>query len=84
MIRFKGHFDGEAIVPDEPVEIPTGRTYTVSLAEVEETETNPNMRKEGEVDALAEILAMATNLGPPDLSINFRKYTGRVLDSEDE
>ncbi|MFZ4663704.1 MAG: hypothetical protein ACOYNY_42270 [Caldilineaceae bacterium] len=37
---------------------------------------------EDEVDAFAEIAALAQPLGPADLSINFDRYTKRVLDDE--
>jgi prevent-host-death family protein len=37
---------------------------------------------EYEVDAFAEIAALAQPLGPADLSINFDKYTNRVLSDE--
>ena len=31
MIEFRGHWDGSAIVPDEPVELATGRQYDVTV-----------------------------------------------------
>jgi prevent-host-death family protein len=37
---------------------------------------------EQEVDAFAQIAALAQPYGPPDLSINFDKYTNRVLNDE--
>ena len=84
MIKFKGHFDGKVIVPDEPVKIPAGQTYTVSLLEIEESRPGAPISKKTKKDALAEIQAMACNLGPEDLSVNFRKYFGKVLDCDGE
>lgn len=31
-LSFKGHFDGHAIVPDEPVELPVGEPLVVDVA----------------------------------------------------
>lgn len=31
MIKIKGHFDGRAIVPDEPVNLPSGQPLVVSV-----------------------------------------------------
>lgn len=28
MVAIKGHFDGKVIVPDDPVNLPTGRCFT--------------------------------------------------------
>ena len=37
--RFKAHFDGKAIVPDQPVDLPTGEMLTVQI-ETEEKATS--------------------------------------------
>jgi hypothetical protein len=41
MIRFKAHFDGKNICPDEPVSLPTGVTLRVTVAELPTTKEIP-------------------------------------------
>lgn len=54
---------------------------TITVAE-NPTLTSAATNHEMDVDAFAEIAALAQPLGPSDLSINFDKYTTRVLDDE--
>ncbi|MEE9296520.1 MAG: hypothetical protein V3W34_16370 [Phycisphaerae bacterium] len=37
MIRFKGHWDGKGIVPDEPVEIPNGQPLQITVEDAGDT-----------------------------------------------
>jgi hypothetical protein len=41
MIRFKAHFDGEKLCPDEPVSLPKGVTLEVTASEVSEAADSP-------------------------------------------
>jgi hypothetical protein len=34
MIRFRAHYDGQHLSPDEPVELPTGKPLQVTVEEV--------------------------------------------------
>lgn len=54
---------------------------TIAVAE-KLVPTSTTTDDEREVDAFAEIAALAQSLGPADLSINFDKYTNRVLNDE--
>lgn len=74
VLRFKVHVQNGVLVPDEPMRLPAGQTYLVTLQLESEIET--------EVDALAEIAAMAQPIGPSDLARNFDTYTRRVLSHE--
>lgn len=82
MISFKGHYDGKAIVPDEPVSIPAGRQFNVSLAERQEPEEQPPKKEYTVEEELEAILSIAADMGPPDLSQNFRRYFGREVPDE--
>jgi hypothetical protein len=41
MVAIKGHFDGKVIVPDVPVNLPTGRPYTFHVDPHEPVTANP-------------------------------------------
>ncbi len=74
-LRFKARVENGVLVPTEDVDLDNkmtpGATYWITL----ELENEPA----SEVDALAELAALAQPLGPPDLARNFDTYTGRVL-----
>lgn len=71
-LRIKVRLKNGSLIPDEPLALPTDKTYFVTV------ELNPVE----EVNALAEIAAMAQPIGPADLSINFDSYTRRVLNDD--
>lgn len=59
------HFDGQFIVPDEPVQLPVGRQLRVQVEVVESTPLR-----------FAELLRFASELpeAPPDLSAQHDHY----------
>jgi len=71
-LRIKVRLKNGSFIPDEPLTLPTDQTYFVIV------ELNPVE----EVNALAEIAAMAQPIGPADLSVNFDSYTRRVLNDD--
>jgi len=77
MIRFKGHSEGKIIVPDEPVDIPDGQEFHVCLEKIDTKKEKSESGQKAKVNALARILEMAVDLGPPDLSENYRRYFGK-------
>lgn len=68
-LRIKVRLKNGSFIPEEPLNLPSDQSYFVIV------ELNPIE----EVNALAEIAAMAQPLGPADLSVNFDLYTRRVL-----
>ena len=71
-LRIKVRLKNGSLIPDEPLTLPSDKSYFVTV------ELNPVE----EVNALAEIAAMAQPIGPADLSINFDSYTRRILDDD--
>lgn len=60
MTRFRAHFDGSVLVPDQPIELPVGCELDVSAVIVERTEH--------ESTALKRLAALADQFpGNPDL-----------------
>jgi len=59
------HFDGQFIVPDEPVQLPVGQRL---LVKIELVEPSP--------PPFAELLRFASDLpdAPPDLSVKHDRY----------
>jgi hypothetical protein len=41
MVAIKGHFDGKVIVPDVPVDLPTGRRFTFHVDPHESSPSSP-------------------------------------------
>lgn len=74
--RFKVRFENGMLIPDEQLNLLSGQTYWVILQPTAELD------QPAPVDALAQIVALATPLGPADLARNFDSYTGRVLPDE--
>ncbi len=74
VLQFKARVKNGVIVPDKKVDIPSGKTYWVTL----KVETEPSEH----IDALAEIAAMAQPMGPDDLARNFDRYTDRIIANE--
>jgi len=58
------HFDGSVIVPDAPVDLPTGRRLRIRVEVVDESER------------FAELLDLAADLpdAPPDLALQHDHY----------
>jgi hypothetical protein len=54
MIRFKAHFDGEKLCPDEPVSLPQGVPLEVTAAEVLDAKQPPTSRSPAELFAHIE------------------------------
>ena len=87
MIRFKAHSDGKVLIPDEAVELETGREYTVVVLDNGRDEEKRKPRREASttpdeeapVDAFEYIASIATDLGPPDLSERYEEYRRRKL-----
>lgn len=61
-------FDGQVFRPDEPLTLPANQRYriTIETAEPAEAAATPNL--------LADILAMAQDLGVPDLAEQHDHY----------
>jgi hypothetical protein len=59
------HFDGQVIVPDEPVQLPIGQQFRVHIELVEPS-----------APQFAELLRFASDLpdAPPDLSVQHDHY----------
>jgi hypothetical protein len=70
MKTFRAHFDGRALVPDEPVDLPHGATLRVSAEPVEEDapEGLPLL------DLALEIAEKMEGDYPPDLARNHDHY----------
>ena len=64
MIAIKAHFDGKYLVPDEPVELPEGKTLCVRI-EVSDAE---------DADPLYHLTELAERTGVPDLALNIDHY----------
>jgi hypothetical protein len=60
-----GHFDGQFIVPDEPVQLPVGQPLRIRVELVEPSSPR-----------FAELLRLASDLpdAPPDLSVQHDHY----------
>ena len=69
MKPFTAHFDGEALVPDEPVDLKPGVTYRVSLVPLDE----PTGDAESLRDFLLSYAGTMKGL-PPDLARNHDHY----------
>ncbi len=75
MIKFKAHSDGSVIIPDEPVEIPSGTPFRVSIEPVRETDAE-KQREKG-LPLLDVALEISKNLKgnyPKDLARNHNHY----------
>jgi hypothetical protein len=68
-LSIRAKFNGEALVPEQPVYLQLGNTYLIT---VEGVAHEPHDQRN--VDALAEIRAMATDMGVDDLSTNHDRY----------
>ncbi len=73
LLQVKVHVVDGVLVPDDAVNLPRGHAYLATL------EPLPNS---GEVDALAEIAALAQPIGPANLAREFDSFTERVLDDD--
>jgi hypothetical protein len=74
MKTFRAHFDGRALVPDEPVDLPHGATLRVSAEPVEEDLAE---QQETGFPLLEEALEVARQMEgdyPPDLARNHDHY----------
>ena len=70
MKPFKAHTDGKVLVPDEPVDLPPGTRYRVSLEPIKH-------RKKGGLPLHKEALDAASKMRgtyPPDLARNHDHY----------
>ena len=56
-VRIKAHFDGKAIVPDEPVNLPAGTPVTVEFAALDTLSTFGSL--EDRLTALNRLASMA-------------------------
>ena len=72
MIEFTAHSDGRVIVPDEPVELPQGRSLRVHVEEVED-KVAPESRRDAILQLAAEAEAIDADL-PSDLAQNLDHY----------
>jgi len=60
------------LIPENAITLQAGHTYLVTVESVQS-------KQRPEVDALAEIAALAQPIGPSDLARNFDLYSERVL-----
>ena len=70
MKPFIAHSNGEALVPDEPVELPEGQKYRVSVEPVEEAEDEVRPLR----DLAREFAGKLEGDYPPDLAKNHDHY----------
>lgn len=67
-VRFKAHFDGTALIPDEPIELPTDRTLEAQVDIVPREHGDTTGVKIGwRAKALEEFIARARNHPPVSL-----------------
>ena len=69
MKTFTAHFDGKALVPDEPVDLPAGSKYRVSLEPAEQEE-----QVDGSLREFLLKFAGTIEGCPPDLAKNHDHY----------
>lgn len=72
MLEFTAHSDGRVIVPDEPVEIPQGRSLRVHVEEIQE-DAKPHSSREALLRIAREAEELNPNL-PTDLAENLDHY----------
>jgi hypothetical protein len=70
MIALKGHYDGKVIVPDEPVDLPTGEPLIITLKLIRK----PKKSKRKSVLEWMEENAVADDGFPPDLAHEHDHY----------
>ena len=73
MVSIKAHFDGRAIIPDEPVDLPKDRTLVVQIRETDTTEPESHNGEESVFAWIAENAISSPNL-PPDLAHQHDHY----------
>ncbi len=75
IFQFIARIENGVIVPQEDVSLPADQIYLVTI----QFEPAPDTEADSEVDALAQLAALAQPLGPADLARNFDTYTSRVI-----
>jgi hypothetical protein len=71
MKTFEAHSDGKVLVPDEPVDLPSGTRYRVSIEPV----TGPASEKPSWLQEFARKFGgKAKGNYPPDLALNHDHY----------
>ncbi|GEM_PF-5767077 len=70
---FKAHFDGKALIPDEPVTLPKDKPLQVSII-VKQLKRKPKTEKKAKRRAIWELGKNPVRLGIPDASENHDKY----------
>ena len=70
MASFIAHSDGKALVPDEPVDLPPGMKYRVSVEPLAAEEADTRSLR----DFLLSIAGTAKGDYPPDLAKNHDHY----------
>ena len=73
MVSIKAHFDGEAIIPDEPVDLPRGRALVVDIREAESEHPDQPDGEESVFAWIAQHAISSPNL-PPDLAHQHDHY----------
>lgn len=70
MVTISAHFDGRVIVPDEPVELPIGKSLRVRLEVIDQAEA-----------PFSDLLSLAADLpdAPGDLSSQHDHYLRQSL-----
>ncbi len=71
-MTFRAHSDGKVIIPDEPVEIPSGAVLNVTVEEVP-AEAKPHSSRETLLRLAREAEAMDVDL-PTDLAAQHDHY----------
>jgi hypothetical protein len=73
MASFKGHSDGKVIIPEEPVALPRGKTFNVTIEEIKKK--SPDTGGEWSFLKLArEIADQQKGVYPEDLAENHDHY----------
>jgi hypothetical protein len=72
MIRFRAHFDGEHLTPDEPVDLPRGTPLEVTVEEAAAAHDAPPLNLKQFFDEIEAKVGLFD--GPEDLSAQLDHY----------
>jgi hypothetical protein len=70
VVKIRAKYDGKVLVPQEPVALEPNRQYVLAVEGEVATGTEPDE----EPDVLAQIVALATDMGVTDLAERHTEY----------